>query len=275
MISLFDRNGYSMTEPKRYLLIACAVTYRECYYCAAVCRNVIDIRLCDKGLHDIGAPKMCSKLQAELDAVDCSRYEAILLGYGLCNNGTIGLKARIPIVIPRAHDCITLLMGSKERYRQYFDANPGTYFWSSGWIERGTSSLVNEESTVSAMGFRSYEEYVKEYGEETANYLMETLGQGMKHYTKLAYIDTHVGDFPEYKASARQQAAANGWEYEEISGSTDVLMRLTNGEGNCEDFIVINPGQTISPSYNDGILRLECPANVEPTSAGDSLKAPA
>ena len=243
-----------MAKPQRYMLIACAVVYRECYYCAALCRNVIDIRLCDKGLHDIGAAKMCSKLQAEIDAVDCARYDTILLGYGLCNNGTIGLRAPIPIVIPRAHDCITFLIGSKERYRQYFDANPGTYYWSSGWIERGTSSLANEESTVSAMGIRSYEEYRKQYGEETAKYLMETLGQ-MKHYTKLAYIDTHVGDSADHKASARKRAADKGWEYEEISGSTNLLMRLLNGEWEDDSFTVIPPGQTTAPSYDECILK--------------------
>ncbi|MFH1476934.1 MAG: DUF1638 domain-containing protein [Verrucomicrobiota bacterium] len=243
-----------MPNPQRYLLIACAVVYRECYHCAALCRNIIDIRLCDKGLHDIGAPKMCSKLQAEVDAVDRTKYDAILLAYGLCNNGTIGLRSPIPIVIPRAHDCITLLMGSKERYRKYFDANPGTYFLSSGWSERGTSSLENEQSTISAMGIRSYDDYVKEYGEETAKYLMETLGS-MKHYTKLAYIDTHVGDFPVYKADARQLATDKGWEYEEIPGSPELLMRLANGEWNDNDFVVIEPGQTTAPSYNDGILK--------------------
>ena len=244
-----------MNNPKRYLLLACAVTCRECYHCAAVGRNIVDIRLCDKGLHDIGAGKMCGKLQAEIEAIDCSRYDAILLGYGLCNNGTIGLRAPIPVVIPRAHDCITLLMGSKERYRQYFNANPGTYFWSPGWIERGTSSLDNEQSTVSAMGIRSYEDYVKEYGEETARYLMETLG-AMKHYTKLAYIDTGVGDFPEYKEEARRQAGDNGWTYEEVPGSTELLMRLVNGEWNGDDFLVMEPGRTAAPSYDDGVMKL-------------------
>ena len=251
---MFGKELLPMAKPQRYMLIACAVVYRECHYCAALCRNIIDIRLCDKGLHDIGAAKMCARLQVEIDAVDCSRYDAILLGYGLCNNGTIGLRASIPLVIPRAHDCITFLMGSKDRYRQYFDANPGTYYWSSGWIERGTSSLANEQSTVAAMGMRSYEEYVKEYGEETAKYLMETLGQ-MKHYTKLAYIDTHVGDFPDYKADARKHAADQGWKYEEISGNTGLLMRLLNGEWDDNAFAVIRPGETTFPSYDEGILK--------------------
>ena len=198
-----------MAEPKHYMLIACAVTCRECYHCAAVSRNVIDIRLREKGLHDIGASKMCGQLQAELDAVDGRGYDAILLGYGLCNNGTIGLRAPIPIVIPRAHDCISLLMGSRNRCREYLEANPGTYFWSTGWIERGTSSFDNAESTVSAMGIRSYEEYVKEYGEETAKYLMETLG-AMKHYTKLAYIDTGVGISPDTRRTPEHRRPPKG-----------------------------------------------------------------
>ena len=41
-----------MEQPKRYMLIACAVLYRECYYCAALSRNVVDVRLCEKGLSD-------------------------------------------------------------------------------------------------------------------------------------------------------------------------------------------------------------------------------
>jgi hypothetical protein len=244
----------STPTPGRFLLIACAVVHRECYHCASLSRNVIDIRLLDKGLHDIGAGKMCAKLQAEIDAVDCSRYDAILLGYGLCNNGTLGLKASIPIVIPRAHDCITLLFGSKERYRQYFDAHPGTYYLSSGWVERGTSSLDNESSTTAAMGMRSYEEYVEQYGEETAKYLMETLGH-MQHYTALAYIDTHVGEFEEYKAQTRKRAADTGWEYDELSGSTDLIMRLLNGDWDDESFLIVEPGHTAAASYDETILK--------------------
>ena len=236
------------------MLIACAVVHRECYHCAALSRNIVDIHLCDKGLHDIGSGKMCAKLQDEIDAVDCSRYDAILLGYGLCNNGTLGLGANIPIVIPRAHDCITLLMGSKERYREYFDAHPGTYYLSSGWVERGTSGLEGDPSTTASMGMRSYEDYVEQYGKETADYLMETLGM-MQHYTALAYIDTHVGDFPEYKADARRRAAGDGWEYAELSGSTELIMRMLDGEWDEDSFLVVEPGRTAAASYGDDILK--------------------
>ncbi len=177
-----------MEKPQHYMLIVCAVLYRECYYCATLSKNVVDIKLCEKGLHDIGAEKMSVKLQAEIDAIEADNYDSILLAYGLCNYGTTGLRSKIPIVIPRAHDCITLLMGSKEKYKQYFNQNTGTYYRSSGWIERETSSQTNPDSTTAQMGISTYQEYVEKYGEENARYLMETLGT-MKHYNKLAHID--------------------------------------------------------------------------------------
>ena len=61
------------------------------------------------------------------------KYDAILIGYALCSNGVVGLTSRrIPLVIPRGHDCITLLLGSKELYRDYFDSHRGIYWYSSG-----------------------------------------------------------------------------------------------------------------------------------------------
>ena len=164
-----------MDKPKRFILFTCAVIYRECYYCAATAKNIIDIRILDKGLHDIGDVKMAAKLQQEIDAVDSDLYDAVLLGYGLCNNGVKGLHSTLPLVIPRAHDCITLLMGSKEKYQKYFDDNPGTYYQSTGWIERGDSSLANQESIPAQLGIKGYDYYVAEYGEDNAKYIMETL----------------------------------------------------------------------------------------------------
>lgn len=89
---------------------------REICYCISKCINIIDVMFMPKGLHDTGASKMAQTLQAEIDKVESKKYEAVLLGYGLCNNGICGLKSTLPIIIPKAHDCITLLLGSKERY---------------------------------------------------------------------------------------------------------------------------------------------------------------
>src|SRR5665647_1744626 len=122
----------------RLKLIGCEVLYRE--LCAAVSRSVnqVDIEFLPKGLHDKGSAAMLSRLQETLDRVDAAAYEAVLFGYALCGNGLAGLVARsIPLVIPRAHDCITLFLGSRTRYEEYFRTHSGVYFKTSGWIERG------------------------------------------------------------------------------------------------------------------------------------------
>ena len=245
-----------MNTPKRYMLIACAVLYRECYHCAALAKNIIDVRILNQGLHDIGESRMSATLQQEIDSIDDRLYDAILLGYGLCNNGIRGLRSSsLPLVIPRAHDCITLLLGSKEKYRKYFDENPGTYFESAGWIERDTDSLENEESTSARLGIRSYESYVREYGEENARYIMETLGAGIENYCKFTFIDTRVCETENYKEQVKNKAVEKGWEYEEISGDINILQKMMDGNWDEGTFLVINPGDTVEPSYKDDIIK--------------------
>ena len=83
-----------MHAPRRHLVLACEVLARECYLCAARSPHIVEVRVLEQELHDLGAPKMSAALQAAVDAVDPGRYHAILLAYGLCNNGIVGLRAR-------------------------------------------------------------------------------------------------------------------------------------------------------------------------------------
>jgi hypothetical protein len=198
---------------------------------------------------------MSAILQKEIDTIDSQLYDAILLGYGLCNNGIRGLHSPLPLIIPRAHDCITLLMGSKEDYKTYFDNNPGTYYQSIGWMERGTSSSENPESIPSQLGIRSYEHYVEKYGEENAKYIMETLGAGIDNYSKLAFIDTNVGDTKHYKEQVKSNAKEKGWQYEEVSGSTKILLQMMSGKWDEDVFLVVKAGKTIAPTHDDNIIK--------------------
>jgi hypothetical protein len=245
----------NMITSKRYKLIACEIMFREICLCASKCKNIIDITFMPKGLHDIGESKMLEKLQAEIDKVDDQKYEAILLCYGLCNNGVKGLHATIPLIIPRAHDCITLLLGSKEKYTKYFNENPGTFYKSPGWIERDVNPNKNEESVTSQLGMnKTYQEYVEQYGEENAKFLMETLGNWYKYYKKMAYIDTKAGNFDHYKEITKQQAYKNHWEYEEIEGSTTLILSLLEGEWDNSDFLIVPADNKIVPTHTDDIV---------------------
>lgn len=240
---------------KRYKVIACEILYRETCLCAALSRNIIDLQFMPKGLHDIGEQKMVSKLQSEIDRTAQEKYDAILLVYGLCNNGIRGLRASIPLVIPRAHDCITLLMGSREKYQEYFDTKPGTYFKSTGWIERDVKGDGEDKSIATQLGIdRTYAEYVAQYGEENAAYLMEQLGDWLHNYQRLTYIDTGTGN-PEYdKKLTAEQARERNWDYEEIKGDLALISRLFSGDWNEQDFLFVKPDRQVVPSYDETVI---------------------
>ena len=246
-----------MRERVRLKLISCEIFYRE--MCAATARspNTVDIEFLPKGLHDIGQPGMLQRVQEAVDGVDASRYEALLLGYGLCNNGIRGLKAgTIPIVIPRAHDCITLFLGGRRRYDEYFHANPGVYFLTSGWIERGQDAgELSQVSIQHQLGMDlSYEELVAKYGEDNARYLQEELGDTLRNYGQFTYIEMGIEPDARFEEEARRRAAERGWKFEKIPGDLSLLQRMLDGPWSNQDFLILQPGQTATVRYDNDVI---------------------
>ncbi|MBN1343625.1 MAG: DUF1638 domain-containing protein [Phycisphaerae bacterium] len=244
----------SCSSPKRYALIACEIVFREVCRLAADSRNIVDPIFMRKGLHDVDTKDMAAELQGKVDSVDASRYEAILLAYGRCNDGLAGVRAgAIPLVIPRAHDCITLFLGSKERYREYFDGHPGTYFRTSGWIER---DFANEAGGVMRkLGLdRTREEYVAEYGQENADYIMQMIGGWEENYSRLAFIDTGVAEALAYAERTRREADEKGWAFDHVRGDLGLLGELLEGPWDPDRFVVVPPGQAIAVRNDELIL---------------------
>ncbi len=248
----------------RLVIIACEIMHREISYCIARSKNIVDARFLKKGLHDIGQIGMSQAIREEIDSVPEDEYEAILVGYGLCSNGIVGLSSKkVPLVVPRAHDCITLLLGSKEKYQKYFKTHPGTYFRSTGWLERNTAEIGPDGKPLSVMtqlGLnRSYDELVAKYGEDNARYIMETMeGWGGKnYYDTLAYIDMDIGPFPDQERQAKEEAKAEDWQYEELRGDIGLLRRQMDGEWDPEEFLIAQPGQKLAPTYRDDIIGVE------------------
>ena len=151
----------------RIAIIGCMVMNREISRLAADSRHVVRVWWQRQGLHD--TPDILrAELQKNIDAIEREneqlrpnqRFEAIVLAYGLCSNGVIGLRSRsLPVIVPRCDDCISLFLGSAERYRELFHKLPGIYWYNRGWIEQAF--------TPSKENYRlQREEYVQEYGEE-------------------------------------------------------------------------------------------------------------
>jgi len=246
----------------RLKLIACEILYRE--LCAVVARSVnqVDVEFLPKGLHDIGQEGMSGRLQEVLATVDTARYEAVLFGYGLCSNGLIGLAAgAVPLVIPRAHDCITLFLGNKERYQGYFESHTGVYFLTTGWLERGDRSTHqnNPQSIAQKSGMlQTYEELVARYGEDNAKFLYEQLCNMTRNYTGIAFIEMGLEPDDRFERQARSRAAERNWTFEKLRGELGLVQALVDGPPWDEDrFLVVPPGHRVAASFDQRIIKAQ------------------
>lgn len=230
-----------------YIALTCSALARSIYAAAAIAAPVISVRLFDQGLHN--APRhLRARLQTAIDAVEPGECDAILLAYGICGNSTIGLTARhMPLVIPRAHDCITLYLGSRRLYQQEFESYPGTFWYSQDYLERNPSSSAVALGAASIeVGEAIYQQYVEKYGRENADYLMEVMGEWGRHYNRAVFIDTGLGDGSAYERRAREQAEQRGWRFERRLGDRRILDLLLDGSWSEEEFLIVPPGFHIS-----------------------------
>ena len=254
----------------RIKLIACKALFREISYLCATSPNAVDVTWMRQGYHN-RPEQLKAWLQREIDQIEAGEdphtlqvgadtetgvdgdFDAIVMGYGLCSNATAGLAARKHrLVIPRAHDCITLLLGSKERYAQLFHELPGCFWYSASWLENarmpGEATRNREIARYEAMG----------YDEETIKYLLEELG-GLGNYDKAAYIRTPFLNNGPYQAATREAAAFYGWQYREVEGETGLLRRMIDGDWDSEDFLVLEPGETAVATGEADIIRASAP----------------
>jgi hypothetical protein len=83
---------------------------------------------------------------------------------------------------------------------------------------------------------------------------MEVLGGWREHYGRAAFVSMGVGDEEASIAAARAEADRRGWAFEQIEGSMVLLRRLLRGDWN-EDMLILQPGERLAMSYDDGIVK--------------------
>ena len=189
----------------------------------------------DYGLHSV--PKQLKvAVQEQIQAIE--EPSIIVLGYGLCGNGLNEIEAGIhTLIVPKADDCVALFMGSRERYMEQFNANPGTYYLAKGWFEVGSDPLSE------------FEKLTDKYGQETAEWLME---QQYQHYKRLLFVAHCQGDLDTYRPRALEVAAyceRFGMIYEEYLGSEEFIQQIADAleaqSSLPSSFIVVSPGDTL------------------------------
>ncbi|RPJ00419.1 MAG: DUF1638 domain-containing protein, partial [Deltaproteobacteria bacterium] len=177
--------------------------------------------------------KMKDVIQEEINKADEWGGDTIVLGYGLCSNGILGVKSnRHPIVIPRVHDCIALFLGSHEKYLEEHQKEPGTYYLTKGWIEEAKSPLG------------VYQEYCGRYGKETAEWAIR---EELKNYTRIALVDTGLRLTEAHRQHARENAEFLNLRLEEIKGSLEYFERMLRGDWE-KGFVILNPGEEVKQS---------------------------
>jgi len=243
----------------RFKIIACDVLNREISYLTSQSKHFTDVTFLNQGLHNT-PDKLREMVQAEIDKANGEfpynyyntypKYDYIILGYGLCSNGVVGLSSKsIPMVIPKAHDCITFLMGSKEKYKSNFAKYPGTYWFSCGWIERGWQP---SELKYTAL----LEDYTQRYGEDNAEYLMEMEQNWLKEYKSAGFIYWDCFQNNEYYRNfTKDSASFLKWDLMEIKGSSSLFENIFNGEFNDNEVLIVPPMAVVSASYDDEIIK--------------------
>lgn len=239
----------SPENPKpRTVVITCAVLEDEVAHFAQGLSHILRIDLMPQGLHN-EPERLRRDLQTAIDKVESETdAEAIVLGYGLCSRGTEGVTTRrAKLVITRAHDCITLLLGNKERYAEYVRQNPGTYWYSPGWNRHHIPP--GEERYNRLKG-----EYVEKYGEDNAEFLMETEQHWFSTYDRATYVDLGPGATERDIRYTQKCAKWLGWAFDRQQGDPDLLRALLNAEWDEERFLVLEPGQTLRLTADERVI---------------------
>lgn len=214
-----------MAEKQRLLVMACATVIEEML---PLLPEGVHHQVFDFGLH-VNPAKLRRALQEAIDAVD-GEYDTILLGYGLCSQAVIGLRANgCTLVAPRVDDCIAIFLGSRSAYYAQTSHEPGTYYLTKGWIEVGDTP------------FAEYERLIQRFGKERAEYILHSM---LNHYKRLVLINTGQYEMERYREIARGWAERFGLRFEEIPGSDALIQKMLYGPWD-EEFVVVGPGEAI------------------------------
>lgn len=213
-------------KSSRTLVMACATVIEEML---PLIPEGMEHKVFDFGLH-VNPAKLRTALQEAIDAIS-GQYDTILLGYGLCSQAIVGLRANsCRLVVPRVDDCIAIFLGSRAAYNSQFDAEPGTYYLTKGWIEVGDTP------------FSEYDNNIERYGKENADYIYKVM---MGNYKRLALINTGSQGMEQYREYTCRTAEKFHLRFEEIEGSDSLVKKLVSGPWD-EEFVVIESGQTFT-----------------------------
>jgi len=207
-------------------IIACEVMKEELRGIEA--KQDVEFEFISKGLH-LHPKKLNSELQRLLD--QSIGYERIILAFGLCGGAARDLHASdSPLIIPRVHDCIPVLLGSRKRYEQLNKEERGTFYLSCGW-------MITEKNILS-----EHQRIIDKFGEKKA---VRILSQMYDSYQRVLFIHTGCQEEAESLKESNKIAELLDLRHETIQGDSTYINKLVNGPWCQDEFIHIAPYETV------------------------------
>ena len=240
--------------PMKLKVIACGVFKGVLEYLAEACPNEVEIEFLEANLHAV-PDTLNAKVTEAIARSENGGHDAIVLCYGLCNKGVVGVRPQsVPVIVPRGHDCITLFLGSLRRYREEFTKSPGTFYFSQCWVDnKGGPRRARQKREQHP----KYKEFLSAYGQENADFIFDFYGSWRKNYRRAVFI-RQENDRPDLGETiipgVRELAETSGWQFEEIDGDLSLLRDLLAGWWDDERFLVVRPGRKIVVSTEGDIL---------------------
>ena len=230
-------------------VIACRVLEAEIAALTLGATHIVRREFFEVGLHD-QPTGLRTRLAAAIErAEDDSAVRQVALVYGLCGLALVGLAPRrCPLVVPRAHDCVTLFLGSKERYAARMRDEPGTYWYSPGWNRDRRVPGPEREAKLRA-------EYTAKFGAEEAEALLEMERSAFAHHTSAGYVDLGLPGDDEHRRYAEQCAISLGWRFQSNAGDATLLRDLLHGPWDNERFLMVHPGERIAHAVDAAIVK--------------------
>ncbi|MDT8377403.1 MAG: DUF1638 domain-containing protein [Desulfotignum sp.] len=229
-------------------IIACAVLARDIKEVAREMGLKPVYKFLEAGLHE-NPHKLNTQVQEAIDQIsEQGSADRIIIGYGICGKGTVGLTSRdIPLVIPRVHDCIALFLGGDAAYQEQFKKYPGTYYLSAGWCEE-KAIPVSQRRGRAWFGNRQlvYEDVKNTHGRTAADHTFAFLNSWQKNYQRAAFIETRSGQAARYEQMAKEMAEEYGWRFERIKGDQCLIHQMLTATESTSGVLVVPPGHTIT-----------------------------
>jgi len=158
-------------------------------------------------------------------------YSKIILAFGLCGGATKNLKASdSPLIIPRVHDCLPILLGSKTAYEHFTKEELGTFYLSCGW-------MIAEKNILS-----SHQQVCEKHGEKKALRVLERMYDS---YKKVLFIHTGCTEEEAAIQQSKQIAELLKLCYDTVQGNDAYIQKIVNGPWDEDHFAHIAPFKII------------------------------